>query len=296
MTKRVLEISRDAAHLAVRNEQLLIKRNGEVVGTVPCEDLGVVVVDNPQTTYTHSALLKLAESDAAVVICGRDHLPCAMLLPMVDHSQVVWRLRDQLGASRPLNKQLWKQLIVAKVRAQANNLEPDSPARSKLLSLAKEVRSGDPKNVEAHAAKVYWANWLWHEEFRRDPEGSGLNGFLNYGYAIVRAGLGRAIVSAGLLPSLGLHHRNRSNPFCLADDLIEPIRPIVDDRVRELYRQGYQELDQPAKAALLETLLCEVSTDGETGPLMTQLHRLVGSLVQCLQGTSRRLKIPAIVE
>ena len=295
MIKRTLEISREPAQLSVRNEQLVLKRDGQTVGSVPCEDIGVVMVDHPQTTYTHGALAKLAASDAAVVICGRDHLPAAVLLPMADHSQVVWRLDAQLAVSQPLRKQLWKQLVVAKIRAQAANLPPDQPAYRKLLALAREVRSGDPKNVEAHAARVYWANWLWQEEFRRDPDGTGLNSFLNYGYAVVRAALARAIVAAGLLPSLGIHHRNRSNAFCLADDLIEPLRPLVDDRVRELHRQGYAELDQPAKAALLEVLADRVvsgDNDEAGGPLMVQLHRYVASLVRCYTGKTRELEIP----
>jgi CRISPR-associated protein Cas1 len=280
-----------------------LKREGQIIGTVPCEDIGVVLVDHPQTTYTHGALAKLAESDAAVVICGRDHLPAAILLPMVDHSQVVWRLDAQLGVSRPLRKQLWRQLVVAKIQAQARNLPADQPANKKLLALAREVRSGDPTNIEAQAARVYWANWLAPiaaEEtsgFRRDPELPGLNSFLNYGYAVLRAAVARAIVAAGLLPSLGLHHHHRSNAFCLADDLIEPLRPLVDDRVRELHRQGYEELNQPAKAALLEILSDRVSLgsdDENTGPLMVHLHRYVASLVRCFRGEARELEIPVV--
>jgi CRISPR-associated protein Cas1 len=313
--KRTLEISREPAHLSVRNEQLILKRDGQTIGTVPCEDIGVVLVDHPQTTYTHGALAKLAESDAAVVICGRDHLPAAILLPMVDHSQVVWRLDAQLGVSRPLQKQLWRQLVVAKVQAQARNISTDLPAHRKLLALAREVRSGDPTNVEAQAARVYWANWLnpgsvpnsGSEElgtdplapndpiagiFRRDPDLPGLNSYLNYGYAVLRAAIARAIVAAGLLPSVGLHHRNRSNAFCLADDLIEPLRPLVDDRVRELHRQGYEELNQPAKAALLEILADRVRFGGEVGPLMVELHRYVASLVRCFTGETKELEIP----
>jgi CRISPR-associated protein Cas1 len=301
--KRTLEISRESAHLSVRDEQLVLKRDGEIVGQVPCEDIGIILVDHPQTTYTHGALAKLAESDAAVVICGRDHLPAAILLPMADHSQVVWRLDAQLSVSRPLRKGLWKQLVVAKIKAQAANLADDLPARRKLVALAREVRSGDPTNIEAQAAKIYWGNWLATsnieqletERFRRDPDATGLNSFLNYGYAVVRAALARAIVAAGLLPSLGIHHRNRANAFCLADDLIEPLRPLVDDRVRELHRQGYDELNQPAKAAILEILADRVTIgDGEenTGPLMVQLHRYVASLVRCYTGKARALDIP----
>jgi len=325
LIKRTLEISREPAHLSVRNDQLVLKRDGQTVGQVPCEDIGVVLVDHPQTTYTHGALAKLAESDAAVVICGRDHLPAAILLPMADHSQVVWRLDAQLAVSRPLRKQLWRQLVVAKVEAQARNVSPDLPAHRKLLALAREVRSGDPTNIEAQAAKVYWANWLWNLDevregdspllgergsvpnlsepklgtdpaFRRDPDLPGLNSFLNYGYAVLRAAIARAIVAAGLLPSVGLHHRNRSNAFCLADDLIEPLRPLVDDRVRELHRQGYEELNQPAKAAILEILADRVRFGDEIGPLMVTLHRYVASLVRCFTGEAKELEIPVAAE
>jgi len=292
--KRTLEISREPAHLSVQHRQLLLKRDGEVVGQVPCEDIGVVLVDHPQTTYTHAALTELAESDAAVVICGRNHLPTAMLLPLADHSQVVWRLRDQLNASLPLCKQLWKQIVVAKVQAQALNIPEDQAGHHKLMALSKEVRSGDPRNIEAQAAKVYWAHWLWQEKFRRNREQPGINSFLNYGYAVLRAGVARAIVAAGLIPSLGVYHRNRGNAFCLADDLMEPFRPLVDDRVREMHRQGYEELCQEAKAELLEVLTVNMKLSERTGPLMLVLHRLVASLVRCYAGEQKQLEIPVL--
>src|ERR1051325_4243226 len=148
LIKRTLEISREPAHLTVKLGQFLIKREGNVVAQVPCEDIGVVLVDHPQRTYSHAALAALAESDAALVVCGRDHLPAALLLPLSDHSQVVWRLGDQLAVTRPVRKRLWQQIIVGKIRAQAANLEAGCPARSKLLDYARQVRSGDPKNLE----------------------------------------------------------------------------------------------------------------------------------------------------
>lgn len=300
LLKRTLEISREPVHLAVRNEQLLLRRDGQVVAQAPCEDIGVLVVDHPQTTYSHHALAKLAEHGVAVILCGRDHLPAAMILPLADHSQVVWRINDQIAAGRPLVKRLWQQIVAAKVRAQASNLDPSLPAYKKLHALAGEVRSGDPGNIEAQAAKLYWRNWLAtddldtldSEPFRRDANAAGLNSFLNYGYAIVRAAVGRAIVSAGLHPAIGIHHSNRSNAFCLADDLIEPFRPLVDDRVREMHRQGYDELNQPAKAELLSLLTTPMTLDDQTGPMMVMLHRLAASLVRCYAGEQRTLEIP----
>jgi len=293
LIKRTIEISQEPAYLTVQLDQLQIRRGDKIVGSIPCEDIGVVLVDQPQTTYSHAALARLAECDAAVVICGRNHLPAAVLLPLTDHSQVVWRLHEHLNAPKPLKKQLWKQLICAKIRAQATNLARGTPARSKLLDLARNVRSGDPANVEAQAARVYWINWLPEEAlFRRDAEAEGLNALLNYGYAVLRAAVARAIVAAGMLPSLGLKHRHRANAFCLADDLMEPLRPLVDARARDLFRMGYHEVERESKAELLKLLAEDVQLGDETGPLMVNLHRFVASLGKCFRGEAKRLEIP----
>lgn len=296
MIKRILEISQHGAHLSTKHEQLLITRQGGVVGQAPCEDLGMVVVDHPEATYTHKALAKLADHGAVVVICGSNHLPAAMLLPLTQHSQVVWRLADQVNVSKPLQKQLWQQLVVAKILGQARNLRCDTPAHTKLLALAKRVRSGDPINVEAYAAKVYWANWLEGKPFRRDIDEGGINSFLNYGYAIARASLARAVVSSGLQPSIGLHHKNRANAFCLVDDLIEPFRPIVDCLVREMHYDGFDALTQPAKAKILQLLASPLRLDGQTGPWMTMIQRFTASLVRCYSGESKKLEIPTPCE
>lgn len=300
MIKRTIEVSREPAHLCVRLNQLTLKRGEQTVGSIPCEDIGVVVVDHPQTTYTHAALASLAQADATLVVCGRDHLPVALLLPLADHTQVVWRVREQIEASKPLYKRLWQQIVQAKIRAQADNLAPGSPSQRRLLQFASEVRSGDSTNREAQAAKIYWSAWLTEAPednadwsgFRRDPDGDGANSLLNYGYAVMRAAVARALVAAGLLPSLGLHHSHRANAFCLADDLLEPLRPIVDQRVRQLLFAGQCELDQPTKAALLELLTAPTATDDGRGPLLVALHRYAASLVQCFQGAARRLEIP----
>lgn len=295
MIKRTIEISRDAAHLTVKQRQFLIMRDGETIGTIPCEDIGVVLVDHPGTTYTHAALASLADSDAVLVVCGRDHLPTALLLPLSDHSQIVWRINDQLSVSKPRRKQLWKQLVQAKIRAQAYSLAADCPARSKLLKMMKQVRSGDPNNMESQAARVYWLNYLPQGPFRRDTGSGSINLSLNYGYAVVRAAVARALVAAGLMPSIGLHHSSRGNVFCLADDLMEPLRPLVDVRVRELHGSGCEELNRQTKAELLKLLAEPVATKGETGPLMVNLHRMVASLVRCYQGESKNLEIPTAI-
>ena len=299
MIKRTLEISNEPAHLALRHDQLQLRRGDEVAASFPCEDIGFVVIDHPQVTYSHAALSRLVERDAVVILCGPNHLPAGLLIPLSDHTQVVWRIQLQVDVAQPVKKRLWQQLVRAKIHAQRENLLPDSTAGLRLQRLESEVRSGDPDNREAQAAKVYWSAWLMQSPeavealtFHRDPDGVGINGLLNYGYAIIRAALARAIVSAGLHPALGLHHSNRSNAFCLADDLIEPLRPFVDSTVRRLAFAGENELTQTVKAELLGLLTEEVRTGDFAGPLTVALHRYIGSLIKCYSGETRNLEIP----
>jgi len=292
LIKHTLEISQGPAHLCVRLGQLVIRRGDETLGRVPIEDVGILVVDHPSVTYTHATLAQLADHGAVVVVCGANHLPAAVVQPMADHTQIVWRLEEQLAVGTVAKKQLWRQIVQAKIRAQAANLQASCPGRAKLLAMARNVRSGDASNREAQAAKVYWKHWLPGEPFRRDPDGDGLNVLLNYGYAIVRAAVARALVAGGLLPALGLHHSNRGNAFCLADDLIEPLRPLVDAQVRSLHDANHAALDQPAKAGLLELLAEPVQFGNRRGPLMVNLHRTVASLARCLRGESQTLEFP----
>ncbi len=303
MIKRTIEISREPVYLSVKHGQLVVQPRGTdraEAPTIPCEDIGVVLIDEPGTTVSHAALGSLMQSGATVVICGKDHLPAGILLPLPNHSEVVVRIHEQIAAKKPLKKRLWKQIVAAKIRAQARNLDRDSPIRRKLGVLAGDVRSGDPSNVEAHAAKVYWSAWLStgtdqsDKRFRRDPDGNPPNNLLNYGYAVLRAAIARALVAAGLSPALGIHHSNRSNPFCLADDLLEPLRPIIDARVRDLHESGSDTLDQPTKASLLELLAKRVEIGADRGPLMVATHRMVASLVHCYAGTGDQLVIPIV--
>lgn len=299
MIKRTIEVSSRPAYLSARNEQLVIRPARDrtaVAATIPYEDIGVVVVDEPGCTYTHQALAKLMEWGGVLVVCGPKHMPAGILLPLPEHSQVVWRVEEQLQASLPLRKQLWKQIVQAKIQAQGRVL-PEGPEKQQLRTLAEQVRSGDPENVEGQAARVYWAAWLERTgPFRRDPESEDiLNGLLNYGYAIVRAAVARALVGAGLLPAVGLHHCSRGNAFCLADDVMEPLRPLIDERARDLWLDGCKELDRPAKEALLDVLTATVRVGDQTGPLMVNLHRTVASLVECYRGQTKQLALPVAV-
>jgi CRISPR-associated protein Cas1 len=299
--KRTIEISREPMHVAVKLDQLQLWRSApesDLVASIPCEDIGFVVVDNAAATYSHAALARLVDFGAVVVFCNDKHLPSGLLLPLSDHTQVVWRLHEQIDLRKAARKQLWRQVIVAKIRAQAANLHDDSAARRRLLALAREVKSGDVTNVEAHAAKLYWSAWLSPQTpFHRDPDSSeGVNAMLNYGYAVVRAAVARALVSAGLHPALGLHHCNRGNAFCLADDMLEPLRPIVEHAVRALNLAGQSVLDPASKRELLSLLTATVRVGDQTGPLMVGLHRTMASLVRCIQGQEKRLLLPIFVE
>lgn len=322
MIKRTVEISREAMHLSVRDEQLLLLRKSEdelrprlparpanLAATIPCEDLGVLMVDSRETTYSHHALAKLAEHGAALVVCGRDHHPVGMFLPISANTQLLARLDAQLSASKPTLKRLWATIVSAKVRAQAAALAPFGSAaltRTRLLGMARRVRSGDPDNVEAQAAGAYWPEIFRgcgsvRHPFRRrpgEPAAEPPNNQLDYGYAAVRAAVARALVSAGLLPALGIKHRGRSNPFCLADDLMEPLRPMVDRRVRYLCERGEIGLDRSAKAELLSVLTEEIGCGGVEirGPLLVAVSRYVTSFVEALEtGDPARLTPPTML-
>lgn len=291
MIKRTLDISDGPNFLSVENDQLVISRNKEEVGRVPCEDVGVLLIDNVATTYTHSALSRLLERGAVVVLCGPNHLPAGILLPVENNNLVTERLRMQIEASQPLCKQLWRQIVRHKIKGQADNLPADHSARRQLLDLAENVRSGDASNCEGQAGRFYWPALLG-PDFRRDPDGEPPNNLLNYGYTVMRAALARALVAAGLNCAMGLHHSNRANAFCLADDLVEVFRPRVDAVVLDLARRDILLLDKSAKQAILGLLVEEITVADQSGPTMVQLHRIVASLVRCYCGQHKQLDLP----
>lgn len=304
MVKRTLEISSEGMHLCVQDRQLLIlphgtkKQDCEPRHRIPAEDIGFVVVDHRDTTYSHSALALMAEVGAVLVVCGPDHLPSGLLLPMAEHTEVVWRIDDQVNVSKVAEKQMWSDIVEAKVRAQASLLPEDSPVRKEVEALSKRIRSGDPDNIEAQAARYYWPALLG-DGFRRTPgsvSGGPANAFLDYGYALLRAAVARTLVGAGLLPALGIKHSNRSNAFCLADDLMEPLRPMVDRRARFLVKHGQSTLDPHAKRSLLPVLTEAVRTTAGVGPLHVVLPRFVASFAEKLAGGKTPLEIPEMTE
>lgn len=293
MTRRTLEISGRDTRLSFTHRQLLIERDGREVGRVPIEDIGLLILDQPTTSYTHWVLSEILAQGGAIIFCGPDHLPVGTALPTSGHHLQAERFRAQLAATEPRRKRLWQQIIQAKI-ANHGRMCRDGPARVKLERLGQSVRSGDPDNIEAQAARVHWRAWMPETGFRRVPRGPFPNALLDYGYAILRASVARALVAAGFHPSLGIQHSNRYNAFALADDLMEPLRPAVDSTARALVRNNARRLDQTAKKALLELLYLPYESPRGRGPLFNALDHMTASFHDCLLGRSRFLDIPTI--
>jgi len=297
MIKRVIEISKARTHLSVKHKQLVIKQDGLEVSQIPCEDIGVLLVDNQAVTYTHSVFTELLNNGVAVLLCNGSHHPSGMFLPIESNSIQSERFRNQVNAKEPLKKQLWKQVVQAKIAHQAKLVKDSSNTYQYLKVLQKKVRSGDPENIEAQASKKFWRAYLQNEKFKRNREGIAPNNMLNYGYMVLRAAVARAICSAGLLPTLGIHHRNRYNAFCLADDMVEPFRGYIEEKVRDIYYENsnidlVEKLDQPIKAQILEVLYQQIQIAGNNGPLMVGLHRTMTSLQRCFEGGRKKLDLP----
>jgi len=305
MIKKIIEISQAKTHLAIRYGQLVIRQDSKETN-VPCEDIGVLLVDHSGVTYTHSVFTELLRCGAAIVLCAGDHHPTGMLLPIESNSVQTERYREQIEAKEPVKKKLWQQIVRAKIRHQAKLVGQGSDTYKVLMALREQVRSGDPDNIEAQASKRFWAAYIQDitSNFHRNVEGRAPNNMLNYGYMVMRAAVARALCSAGLLPCLGIHHRNRYNAFCLADDMIEPFRGFVEGKVRDVCTRGGvpDELSQPIKAAILEVLYEEVKIggfgrltgDGFAGPLMVGLHRTAASLQRCFAGEQKELELPEV--
>lgn len=275
-----------------------IKKQAEI--TKPIEDIGVVVLDNRRITITQWLLESLLENNCAVITCDSHSLPVGLMLPLYGNSTQNERFRDQLDASQPLKKQLWQQTIKMKISNQAAALATCTGKNSPtMLRWADDVRSGDPDNVEGRAAAYYWKNLFAGidglEDFTRSREGEAPNNLLNYGYAILRAIVARALVSSGMLPTLGIHHHNRYNAYCLADDIMEPYRPYVDELVYSIVKdKGINNLDlsKEIKAQLLSIPTLDVVIGGKRSPLMVAVTQTTASLYKCFTGELRRIAYP----
>jgi len=296
MIERILDISEKPANLRLRNGLLVMQGEGEEAVTMPLEDVAVLVVSNPQVTFSQAILSGIAASGGAFVVCNEKHMPVGMLLPLTGNFVQAERFALQANVPVPTRKRLWQQVVRAKIKAQANLLKRLRGNDEGLAALAERVRSGDPQNLEGQASRRYWPALFARKDFRRDAEAADQNRHLNYGYAVLRAIVARAICAAGLHPSLGLHHHNRYDAFCLADDLMEPLRPVVDAAVVHLVRNGgdHIELEREAKTFLLQALTGRLTIAGESRTLFDVAARCASSLVDVFEGKQGRLLLPEV--
>ncbi|WP_431107368.1 type II CRISPR-associated endonuclease Cas1 [Winogradskyella poriferorum] len=297
MIKRTLFFG-NPAYLSTKNEQLVVNfpEADKNEATIPIEDLGYVVLEDPQITITNGLLMKLVQNKTAVITCDKQYLPCGFLQPLVGHSEQTERMRHQLNASLPLKKNLWQQTVIAKIDNQAAHFLERGKNALRLKRYAKDVKTGDWNNQEALAAAFYFQNLFAIDGFSRNQKGVPPNNLLNYGYAILRAVAARALVSSGLLPSVGIFHHNKYNAFCLADDVMEPYRPFVDVLVYDIVETGcnLEELNTNIKSDLLLIPAMDVVIDGKQSPLMNAMSRTTASLYECFEGSRRKVLYPEL--
>jgi len=294
MIKRTIYFG-NPCYLSKKDNQLNITLQENKIKHIPIEDIGIIILDNPQITITNALLRSLVENNAAVLTNDEHHLPLGLLLPLASHSTYTEKLKYQVSASVPLKKNLWQQTIKKKIQNQAAVLVKLGITTTKMDYWASQVKSGDPDNYEARAAAYYW-DTIFHSNFRRGRYGEPPNNILNYGYAILRAIVARSLVASGLLPALGIFHRNKYNAFCLADDIMEPYRPFVDLIVLNIMEMDTfnGELTTEIKKILLNIPVTDIIINGYSSPLMVGIKQTTASLMQCFEGSLRKITYPEL--
>ncbi|MBI3773881.1 MAG: type II CRISPR-associated endonuclease Cas1 [Gammaproteobacteria bacterium] len=294
MIGRIVEVADDRRHLFVSRGFMVVQdTEGErkELGQVPLDDIAAVIVNAHGLSYTNNLLVALAERGAPFVLCAANHNAIGMLWPVDGNFQQAKRFDAQIAASRPTHKRLWAEVVRSKLQQQAAALEAAGAPVAPLAALTAKVRSGDPDNLEAQGARRYWG-LLFGDDFRRDQNGGGLNSLLNYGYTVLRAATARAVIAAGLHPTLGLHHSNEGNPMRLVDDLMEPFRPVMDLHVWHLQRTGEVNVTSDTKRSLVRTLYDDMQTSSGATPVMVCMQRLAVSLAQVYLGDRDKLDLP----
>lgn len=298
MIGRIVEIADDRRHLFVNRGFMVVRTSvdegeGErkELGQIPLDDIAAVIANAHGITYTNNLLVKLAERGAPFVLCGANHNVVGMLVTVDGHHVQAMRIEAQIAASQPMHKRMWAAVVKSKLEQQAAALEAAGAPTAPLSALVSQVKSGDPDNIEGQGARRYWG-LLFGEGFRRDQDGDGLNSLLNYGYTIARSATARAVVAAGLHPSIGLHHSNDANPMRLVDDLMEPFRPMIDLKVWQLQRHGESHITPETKRALVRTLYDDMQTSAGATPVMVCMQKLATSLAQVYLGERDKLDLP----
>lgn len=294
MLKRALVFSSPMI-LSLKSQQLVVayKDSPDEKRTIPIEDIGVVLLENQQTSITLPLLNALAESEVQVVICNSKGMPSAMIQSMNSNNLQGETLRNQIACGEVLKKQLWKQVVEAKIKNQASLLNSVGEDGNVLKPFYSNVRSGDVDNREGIAARIYFQR-LFGDSFVRNRDESGINAMLNYGYSILRAATCRAIISSGLMPAIGIYHHNRSNAYPLADDLMEPFRPFVDGVVYDLAMHGKNELTKEVKGELISVLYADTMYEKTKRPLSVGLSMTTASMVKCLSKEINTINLPVL--
>ena len=294
MIGRIVEVADDRRHLHLHRGFMVVQdTEGErtELGQVPLDDIAAVIANAHGISYTNNLLVALAERGAPFVLCAANHNAVGMLIPIDGNFEQAKRIEAQTAASLPTHKRLWASVVRSKLEQQAAALEATGAPTVPLTALISKVKSGDPENIEAQGARRYWG-LLFGDAFRRDQDGGGLNGMLNYGYTVLRACTARAVIAAGLHPSIGLHHSNDNNAMRLVDDLMEPFRPVIDLKVWHLRRNGENEVTPETKRALVRTLYDDMQTDAGATPVMVCAQKLATSLAQVYLGEREKLDLP----
>ncbi|MCR4304856.1 MAG: type II CRISPR-associated endonuclease Cas1 [Gallionella sp.] len=294
MIGRIVEVADDRRHLFLSRGFMVVQdTEGErkELGQVPLDDVAAVIANAHGLSYTNNLLVALAERCAPFVLCAANHNAVGMVLPIEGNFQQAKRFDAQIAANQPLIKRLWAEIVKSKLQQQAAALEATGAPFVPLSALVRKVRAGDPDNFEAQGARRYWG-LLFGEDFRRDQQGIGLNAMLNYGYTVLRAATARAVVAAGLHPTIGLHHSNEGNAMRLVDDLMEPFRPMIDLKVWQLHKHGEGQITPESKRALVRTLYDDMQTSAGATPVMVCVQKLATSLAQVFMGEKDKLELP----
>jgi CRISPR-associated protein Cas1 len=294
MIGRIVEVADDRRHLFLSRGFLVVQdTEGEPkeLGQVPLDDVAAVIANAHGLSYTNNLLVALAERCAPSVLCAANHNAVGMVLTIDGNYQQAKRFDAQIASSQPLKKRLWAEIVKSKLQQQAAALEATGAPFIPLSALVRKVRAGDPDNFEAQGARRYWG-LLFGDDFRRDQQGAGLNSMLNYGYTVLRAATARAVVAAGLHPTIGVHHSNEGNAMRLVDDLMEPFRPMIDLKVWQLHKQGEGQVTPESKRALVRTLYDDMQTNAGATPVMVCAQKLATSLAQVFMGEKDKLDLP----
>lgn len=295
MLGRIIEVASEGRRLTKERGFLVIHDRDAELARIPLDDIAAVISNAHGLTYTNNVLVALAERNAPLVVTAANHIPVAFLWSVSAHHAQAGRMDAQIAATLPLKKRLWSQIVKGKLRQQAAVLEACGASPALITALIPKIRVGDPANIEAQAARRYWSR-LFGEQFRRDRDAQGINALLNYGYTIMRSATARAVMAAGLHPSLGLHHSNKQNSMRLVDDLMEPFRPIIDWQVLTLHRDGINAVTPEAKRTLVNSLYLDLDSALGRTPVMVCLQRLAVSLAQAYEGDSEQLEMPLAIQ